>query len=108
MAACVFTLKSPIINLTVQNATTIQVLKFKMTCFTLQIFLAHFRHPERQGEEGHYKSWYEERHYTLVSSSDNNNNKQHFFEGGGDSCFSSPDKFWAGYGFRTNKEVLCV
>lgn len=64
-----------------------------------EVYLAHFRHPERQGERDHYEKWFRENGYEVFGDKDN------FFEGGGDATFTSPDKLWAGYGFRSQKEV---
>jgi N-dimethylarginine dimethylaminohydrolase len=64
-----------------------------------KVYLAHFRHPERQGERDHYEKWFRENGYEVFGDKDS------FFEGGGDATFTSPDKLWAGYGFRSQKEV---
>jgi len=63
------------------------------------IYLAHFRHPERQGEREHYKRWFEKNGYKVHGDA------SAFFEGGGDAVFSAPDKLWAGYGFRSEKKA---
>ena len=62
-------------------------------------YLAKFRHPERSGEEKHYKAWFQSLGYEVFES-------QEFFEGGGDAVICRPNnKLWAGYGARSVKEV---
>jgi len=63
------------------------------------VYLSHFRYPERQGERDQYEKWFRDQGYEIFGD------KEHFFEGGGDATFTSPDKLWAGYGWRSQKEV---
>jgi len=63
-----------------------------------KVYLAHFRHPERQGEREHYKKWFEAHGFEVHGDT------EHFFEGGGDACFAG-NKLFAGFGFRSQREV---
>ena len=61
------------------------------------VVLSRFFHPERQGEEPHFKQWFEDQGYTvheLPSSVP--------FEGAGDALLDRAGRWlWAGYGFRS-------
>lgn len=74
-----------------------------LLCLSFQFYLSHFRHPERQGEREHYLKWLEKEGYEVIGK-----DKRMFFEGGGDAVFSSPTELWAGFGYRTQKEVICL
>ncbi len=64
-----------------------------------QVYLSKFRHAERTGEETYFKSWFEHQGYDVFQS-------EKYFEGGGDAAFCRTDnRLWAGYGFRSDKEV---
>ncbi len=56
-----------------------------------------FYHPERQGEEPHFRKWFHEAGYEVVDLP-----RETPFEGEGDALFSvDGTKLWAGYGTRT-------
>jgi len=62
------------------------------------VAISSFFHPERQGEEPHFRRWFEQAGYTLV-------NIPHAipFEGEGDALFSTDGRcLWAGHGPRTS------
>lgn len=64
-----------------------------------RVYLSKFRHPQRTGEEKHYKNWFLHNGYEVFES-------QEFFEGGGDAVISRSDsKLWAGYGQRSVKKA---
>ncbi|VDP23071.1 unnamed protein product [Soboliphyme baturini] len=65
----------------------------------IQVYLAHFRHGERQGEREHFKKWYIDHGFELCGDEDV------FFEGGGDAVFSDKTVLWAGHGFRSDKNI---
>lgn len=69
--------------------------------FNNKVYLAKFRNPQREGEQKHFASWFKKNKFETLGSS-----YPSFFEGGGDAVFSDYNTLWAGYGFRTNKEVL--
>jgi N-dimethylarginine dimethylaminohydrolase len=59
---------------------------------------SHFQHPERRGEEAHFRKWFSLKGYHLADLSEPVS-----FEGEGDALFQSSDKLlWMGYGFRTD------
>lgn len=62
--------------------------------------LAHFRHPERQGEEPFFKDWFIQNDFEIFELPETV-----FFEGEGDALFQ-PDAelLWMGYGFRSDKK----
>ncbi len=61
------------------------------------VVLSRFYHKERQGEEPHFKQWFEENGYTVYELS-----KDLPFEGAGDALFDREGRWlWAGYGFRS-------
>ena len=63
------------------------------------VALSSFRHPERQGEEMHFRKWFDESGFRV----------QEFpratpFEGEGDALFEADgSRLWAGYGMRTHE-----
>ncbi|WP_263381512.1 dimethylarginine dimethylaminohydrolase family protein [Granulicella arctica] len=61
------------------------------------VMLSSFFHPERQGEEQHFRTWFEQAGYLVVDLP-----RDTSFEGEGDALFST-DGFtlWVGYGPRT-------
>uniref|UniRef100_A0A915JN28 Amidinotransferase n=1 Tax=Romanomermis culicivorax TaxID=13658 RepID=A0A915JN28_ROMCU len=68
--------------------------------YKMLVYLANFRHPERQNERIHYKKWYKQNGYQVFG------HLEYFFEGGGDATFVSKNLLFAGYGFRSQKEVF--
>jgi N-dimethylarginine dimethylaminohydrolase len=61
------------------------------------VVLSSFFHPERQGEEPHFRRWFREAGYTILDIP-----RSTPFEGEGDALFSSDGtRLWAGYGLRT-------
>lgn len=61
------------------------------------VVLSRFYHPERQGEEPHFKTWFEEQGFTVYELP-----KDLPFEGAGDALFDRDGRhLWAGYGFRS-------
>lgn len=61
------------------------------------VVLSRFLHKERQGEEPHFKKWFEENGYTVYELP-----KDLPFEGAGDALFDREGRWlWAGYGFRS-------
>ena len=61
------------------------------------VVLSRFLHPERQGEEPYFKTWFEENGYTVYELP-----KDLPFEGAGDALLDREGRWlWAGYGFRT-------
>jgi N-dimethylarginine dimethylaminohydrolase len=61
------------------------------------VAISSFRHPERQDEESHFRSWFLQAGYKLVDIPRNTP-----FEGEGDALFSTDGRcLWAGYGLRT-------
>jgi len=64
-----------------------------------QVALSSFFHPERQGEEPHFRLWFEENGYAVLPIS-----RETPFEGEGDALFSDDGaRLWVGYGPRTLK-----
>ncbi|MBD2259588.1 TIGR00300 family protein [Pseudanabaena sp. FACHB-2040] len=62
-----------------------------------QVVLSRFLHKERQGEEPHFKAWFEEQGCTVHELP-----KDLPFEGAGDALLDREGRWlWAGYGFRT-------
>jgi lysine-ketoglutarate reductase/saccharopine dehydrogenase-like protein (TIGR00300 family) len=62
-----------------------------------QVVLSRFYHPERQGEEPHFKAWFEENGFTVHELP-----KDLPFEGAGDALLDREGRYlWAGYGFRS-------
>lgn len=61
------------------------------------VVLSRFLHKERQGEEPHFKQWFEDQGYTVYELP-----KDLPFEGAGDALLDREGRWlWAGYGFRT-------
>ena len=59
--------------------------------------LSRFYHPERQGEEPHFKKWFEEQGFTVCELP-----KDLPFEGAGDALLDRAGRWlWAGYGLRS-------
>lgn len=63
-----------------------------------KVYVARFRHKERAGEQQHYHKWFKEHAFEILGD-----DYTSYFEGGGDSCFSTYETLWAGYGHRTDK-----
>jgi lysine-ketoglutarate reductase/saccharopine dehydrogenase-like protein (TIGR00300 family) len=61
------------------------------------VVLSRFYHKERQGEEPHFKQWFEQHGYTVHELP-----KDLPFEGAGDALLDREGRWlWAGYGFRS-------
>ena len=61
------------------------------------VVLSRFMHPERQGEEPHFKAWFEQQGYTVHELP-----QDLPFEGAGDALLDREGRWlWAGYGFRS-------
>lgn len=61
------------------------------------VVLSSFFHAERQGEEQHFRHWFDEAGYTVL-----NMPRETPFEGEGDALFAvDGSRLWAGYGLRT-------
>jgi len=61
------------------------------------VVLSRFLHKERQGEEPHFKAWFEDKGYTVQELP-----KDLPFEGAGDALLDREGRWlWAGYGFRS-------
>jgi ornithine--oxo-acid transaminase len=61
------------------------------------VAVSSFFHPERQGEELHFRRWFEDAGYSVVDLP-----RETPFEGEGDALFSSDGaRLWVGYGMRT-------
>ncbi|MDJ0743012.1 MAG: TIGR00300 family protein [Xenococcaceae cyanobacterium MO_167.B27] len=61
------------------------------------VVLSRFHHPERQGEEPHFKKWFEDNGFTVYELP-----KDLPFEGAGDALLDREGRWlWAGYGFRS-------
>ncbi|MEN9224723.1 MAG: TIGR00300 family protein [Thermostichus sp. HHBFW_bins_43] len=64
------------------------------------VVLSRFYHPERQGEQPHFKAWFEGRGYTVYELP-----PALAFEGAGDALLDRAGRWlWAGYGFRSMLE----
>jgi lysine-ketoglutarate reductase/saccharopine dehydrogenase-like protein (TIGR00300 family) len=62
-----------------------------------RVVLSRFYHPERQGEEPHFKAWFESQGYQVFELQ-----KDLPFEGAGDALLDREGRWlWAGYGFRS-------
>ena len=62
------------------------------------VALSSFLHPERQGEEPHFRRWFEDAGYTVVDLP-----RETPFEGEGDALFSADgSRLWVGHGTRTS------
>ncbi len=61
------------------------------------VVLSQFYHPERQGEQPHFKRWFEQQGYTVHELP-----PELSFEGAGDALLDREGRWlWAGYGFRS-------
>ncbi len=61
------------------------------------VAISRFHHPERQGEEPHFREWFAQAGYRIVDVPDRTS-----FEGEGDALFSVDGKrLWVGHGPRT-------
>jgi ornithine--oxo-acid transaminase len=61
------------------------------------VAISSFYHPERQGEEQHFRRWFQEAGYEVVDLP-----RETPFEGEGDALFSADgSRLWVGYGTRT-------
>lgn len=64
-----------------------------------QVVLSSFLHPERQGEEPHFRRWLADAGYTITDLP-----RDTPFEGEGDALFSSDGtRLWVGHGTRTHR-----
>ncbi|AGY57476.1 TIGR00300 family protein [Gloeobacter kilaueensis] len=64
------------------------------------VVLSRFFHPERQGEEPYFRSWFEKQGYVVCELPE-----KIAFEGAGDALFDREGRWlWAGYGFRSSLE----
>jgi N-dimethylarginine dimethylaminohydrolase len=62
------------------------------------VAISSFFHPERQGEEPHFRRWFAEAGYTVLDTP-----RTTPFEGEGDALFSTDGtRLWVGYGPRTD------
>jgi N-dimethylarginine dimethylaminohydrolase len=62
------------------------------------VAISSFFHPERQGEEPHFRRWFHEAGYTVLDTP-----RATPFEGEGDALFSTDGtRLWVGYGPRTD------
>lgn len=62
-----------------------------------EVAISSFFHPERQGEEPHFREWFRENGYRILDIS-----RETPFEGEGDALFSEDgSRLWVGYGPRT-------
>jgi len=62
------------------------------------VVLSSFFHPERQGEEQHFRRWFERAGYAVLDTP-----RETPFEGEGDALFSTDgSRLWVGYGPRTS------
>lgn len=63
------------------------------------VVLSRFFHPERQGEEQHFRRWFQTAGYTVIDIP-----REISFEGEGDALFAiDGTRLWAGYGTRTQR-----
>jgi ornithine--oxo-acid transaminase len=64
-----------------------------------EVAISSFFHPERQGEEPHFREWFRENGYKILDVA-----RETPFEGEGDALFAEDgSRLWAGYGPRTMK-----
>jgi len=62
-----------------------------------EVAISSFFHPERQGEESHFREWFQENGYKILDIP-----RETPFEGEGDALFSQDgSRLWAGFGPRT-------
>ena len=65
------------------------------------VVLSNFLHPERQGEEPHFRKWFEDQGFTVKELP-----RGLPFEGAGDALMDRDGRWlWAGYGFRTELDA---
>jgi ornithine--oxo-acid transaminase len=63
------------------------------------VVLSSFFHPERQGEEQHFRHWFQAAGYAVIDIP-----REISFEGEGDALFAiDGTRLWAGYGTRTQR-----
>lgn len=62
-----------------------------------KVYLAHFKHPERQGESPHFRQWFESQGFSVYYDA------AHTFEGAGDALFAG-NKLFAASGFRSEEK----
>lgn len=63
-----------------------------------EVAISSFQHPERQGEETHFRQWFVENGYKILDVP-----RETPFEGEGDALFAEDgSRLWAGYGPRTS------
>ena len=63
------------------------------------VMMSRFFHPERQGEEPHFRRWFETAGYQVVELP-----REMHFEGEGDALFSTEGtRLWVGHGTRTSQ-----
>jgi ornithine--oxo-acid transaminase len=63
------------------------------------VAISSFFHPERQGEEPHFREWFREKGYKILDIA-----RETPFEGEGDALFSEDgSRLWVGYGLRTGE-----
>lgn len=68
------------------------------------VALSSFLHPERQGEEPHFRRWFLDAGYTVIEIT-----RSTPFEGEGDALFTADgSRLWAGHGPRTTAASHCV
>ena len=66
------------------------------------VALSSFYHPERQGEEPHFRRWFQESGFAICDVP-----RRTPFEGEGDALFEADgSRLWAGHGPRTNEKSL--
>jgi N-dimethylarginine dimethylaminohydrolase len=66
------------------------------------VALSSFYHPERQGEEPHFRRWFQESGFEICEVP-----RETAFEGEGDALFEADgSRLWAGHGPRTNENSL--
>lgn len=71
-----------------------------------KVLLSHFRHPERQGEEKHFREFFENLKPSGILHEVHELPKDIVQEGAGDCAWdSSRGMFWAGYGPRSSQEA---
>lgn len=68
------------------------------------VMLSHFRHPERQREEPHFRAWFRSQGMEVLELP-----SKISFEGAGDALLDrGTDRLWLGYGWRTDREAADV
>jgi N-dimethylarginine dimethylaminohydrolase len=74
-----------------------------------EVYLSHFRRPERQPERSYYKQWFVDHGYRIVDEeaqfmSQSDTQKRYCFEGAGD-LLAAGEFLFAAHGFRTDENV---